>query len=402
MKLQNEVYLPADIQPPTDTMSSSGQRHVLLTGGSGYLGAYLIGDLLQRTDATVHCLVRAESVAHAEQRLLANLRRYGIDVSEFRQRLIAIPGNFSQDNLGLPRANYDRLAEQIDAVYHAGASVTFALDYDRIKLANVDGTANMLRFACQRRMKWLHYVSTYAVFNTDFYRGAGFVKERPLAGDGRGLRRGYGQSKWVAEGLCQLAVERGLPVSVYRAGMISGQSDNGVCNPTDTMTLTMLAVLRMGAALNTDFLLHLTPVDYCSRAIVELAHPSRRSTGQFHLINHRPISWSAWRRWVADQGHQARPLSPRDWFDRLCHTAEQYPTLLPLVKMLAFDPNKNFWNDANIFHLEFDTARTDGGLRGSGVSCPPVHAALLQTYLNFLLQAGDRYFSETETSSRGA
>ena len=63
--------------------------------------------------------------------------------------------------------------------------------------------------------------------------------------------------------------------------------------------------------------------------------------------------------------------------------------------MLAFDPNKDFWNDSNIFRLEFDTARTDSGLRGGGVSCPPVDAALLQTYLDFLLQAGDRYFSST-------
>ena len=259
----------------------------------------------------MHCLVRAESAAHAHQRLLANLRRYGIDIAEFGRRLTAISGDFSQENLGLPRARYDSLAEQIDAVYHAGASVSFALDYDRIKPVNVDGTANILRFACRRRPKWLHYVSTYAVFNTEFYRGVGCVKECPLAGDGHGLRRGYGQSKWVAEGLCQLAAHRGLPVSVYRAGMISGQSGNGLCNPNDTMTLIMLAVLRMGVALNTDFLLHLTPVDYCSRAIVELAQPSRRSAGEFHLINRRPISWSAWLRWLADQGRQALPLSPR-------------------------------------------------------------------------------------------
>jgi thioester reductase-like protein len=400
MNLQSEIHLPADIQPPANAVSSGEQRHVLLTGGSGYLGAHLVGDLLRRTNAAVHCLVRAESVSHADQRLLTNLQRYGIDVAEFRQRLTAIPGDFSRDNLGLPQAEYDRLAEQIDTVYHSGASVSLALDYDQIKPANVDGTANILRFACRRRTKWLHYVSTYAVFNTDFYRGAGCVEEGPVAGDGRGLRRGYGQSKWVAEGLCQLAAQRGLPISVYRAGMISGQSGNGACNPTDMMTLTMLAVLRMGAALNTDFLLHLTPVDYCSRAIVELAQPSRRSTGEFHLINRRPISWSAWRRWLADQGRQAQPLSPRDWFDRLRQTARQYPALMPLVMMLAFDPNKDFWNDSNIFRLEFDTARTDGALRGSGVSCPPVDAALLQTYLDFLLQAGDRYFSETATSGR--
>jgi glyine---[glycyl-carrier protein] ligase len=393
MNLRDEIHLAADIRPPVHAATPCDQQHVLLTGGSGYLGAFLVGDLLLRTDAAVHCLVRAESAGHAHQRLLANLRRYGIDIAECRRRLTAIPGDFSQDNLGLPRARYDGLAEQIDAVYHAGASVSFALDYDRIKPANVDGTANILRFACRRRPKWLHYVSTYAVFNTEFYCGVGCVKERPLAGDARGLRRGYGQSKWVAEGLCQLAAHRGLPVSVYRAGMISGQSGNGVCNPTDTMTLTMLAVLRMGAALNTDFLLHLTPVDYCSRAIVELAQPSRRSTGEFHLINRRPISWSAWLRWLADQGRQVLLLSPRDWFDRLRQTARQYPALLPLVLMLAFDPNKDFWNDSNIFRLEFDTARADGGLRGSGVSCPPVDGSLLQTYLDFLLQAGDRYFS---------
>jgi len=122
MNLQNEVHLAADIQPPAAATPSGDQQHVLLTGGTGYLGAHLVGDLLQRTDAAVHCLIRAESSAHADQRLLANMQRYGIDFAEFRQRLIAIPGNISQDNLGLPRAKLDRLAEQIDAAYHAGAS----------------------------------------------------------------------------------------------------------------------------------------------------------------------------------------------------------------------------------------------------------------------------------------
>ncbi|MFQ7839861.1 MAG: SDR family oxidoreductase [Thomasclavelia spiroformis] len=39
----------------------------LLTGATGYLGSYLLRELLQETTMQIYCLIRAESLREAEK-----------------------------------------------------------------------------------------------------------------------------------------------------------------------------------------------------------------------------------------------------------------------------------------------------------------------------------------------
>lgn len=401
MRLSDEIRLPADVcaaNSAANSPASSTSGDLFLTGGTGYLGAHLLGELLARRDATIHCLVRAGSPEQARQRLFDNLSLYDVPVSEHVDRLVPVLGDISQPRLGIEPAEYARLTRSVSEVFHAGASVSFGATYERIKPANVDGVRHILQFAAAERSKFVHYVSTYAVFNASHYRGPSTIPEHDLADDGSGLLRGYGQSKWVAEGLCRLARERGLSVNVFRAGIISGHSRTGRCNTADTMALTMLAVLGLSAAMNTDFLLHLTPVDYCSAAIAALSADAVGPGRSFHLINPQPIRWQAWLDWVARAGHAVERLPPVAWYDRLKAAAAKRPALLPLVMLLQHDANRDFWNASNIFHSQFATADTEAALARHGLHCPPVDGDLLTTYLDFLVRAGDDHFVPRKAS----
>ncbi|HET8641599.1 MAG TPA: amino acid adenylation domain-containing protein, partial [Pseudonocardiaceae bacterium] len=73
------AQLHADATPPDDVVAAGPAdggpvRTVFLTGGTGFLGAHLLAELLAHTDAHVHCLVRADSPQLGTARLLANLR----------------------------------------------------------------------------------------------------------------------------------------------------------------------------------------------------------------------------------------------------------------------------------------------------------------------------------------
>jgi acyl carrier protein len=60
LDLGAETVLDPTIQPPTTYQGDVGEaKHIFLTGGTGYLGAFIIGDLLQKTPANIYCLVRA-------------------------------------------------------------------------------------------------------------------------------------------------------------------------------------------------------------------------------------------------------------------------------------------------------------------------------------------------------
>lgn len=60
-----DVLLDPDIVPaapaPSAPRRSGSDRRVLLTGATGFLGAFLLRELLDRTDDDVWCLVRADT-----------------------------------------------------------------------------------------------------------------------------------------------------------------------------------------------------------------------------------------------------------------------------------------------------------------------------------------------------
>ena len=58
--LEPECYLAADIRPERPyTAFPSEPRGVLLTGATGFVGAFLLEVLLRRTRAKIYCLVRS-------------------------------------------------------------------------------------------------------------------------------------------------------------------------------------------------------------------------------------------------------------------------------------------------------------------------------------------------------
>ena len=54
---------------------------------------------------------------------------------------------------------------------------------------------------------------------------------------------GYVQSKWVGEAVVRLAGERGVPVSIYRPGLITGDVETGACGSDDAFWNMVRAIV---------------------------------------------------------------------------------------------------------------------------------------------------------------
>ena len=52
-------------------------NHVLLTGGTGFIGPFLVKSLLEQTSAKIHVLVRASDEHQGKQRLRAAIESMG-------------------------------------------------------------------------------------------------------------------------------------------------------------------------------------------------------------------------------------------------------------------------------------------------------------------------------------
>lgn len=380
MSLLAEVTLPDDLQPLPPGPYPDNPDAVLLTGASGYYGAYVLAELLARTRAEIHCLVRAPDPAHGLARIRANLAAYGLaDGADFA-RVRVVPGRLDSPRLGLDDDAYARLAATVTAIYHVAANVNFLPSYAELKPANVDGLREILRLAATARPKPLHTISSYSVFNAADYAGRTHVAEEPLAGDGAGFRRGYPASKWVAERVGDLARARGFDVTTYRAGLIWGDTRTGLCKSDEIVVLNLVAGTALGLAQDIGMSLHLTPVDYCARALVAISLRPSAAGGHYHLIADPPIAWRDLVAWFNARGAAMQFVPPQEWFDRFRVWVRGRPDFLPVLGILSLDPRRSFWSDANLFSMRFATERTRAALAGTGIEPPPINDALLETY----------------------
>ena len=212
---------------------------VFLTGATGFLGAYILSDLLTRHNPSVKvvCLVRAKTPEIAMDRIKGSCKAYGVWSEDWTSRLECLSGSLGETLLGLSQDSWDRLANTVDVVIHNGAQVHWINPYHTLRPSNVVGTIDALNLCAFGIAKQFAFVSSTSVVDTDYFviesekivsqGGEGISEADDLSGSRTGLGTGYGQSKWVAEYLVREAGRRGLRGSIIRPGYVTGDSKSG-------------------------------------------------------------------------------------------------------------------------------------------------------------------------------
>jgi amino acid adenylation domain-containing protein/thioester reductase-like protein len=381
-----ESQLDPAIWPPTADFALSAEdlRAVLITGASGFLGAYLLDELARRTSAKLYCLVRADNAEHGSQRLRTNLERHGLWRNELALRLHPVVGDLEHVRLGLCEAEYRSLAAGIDAIYHSGAHDNFLYPYAMLKAANVDGTHELLRLAALVRTKPLHFVSTLSVVSPMVEE----ISENDplLCPEQAGM--GYIDSKWVAEQLVQHAAARGMPITIHRPSHILGVADTGYTHIDDAWFRRLLNDIQLGIATGDDNVDdNLVPVGFVSRAMIHLSL-QRSSLGKvFHLSNPIYTPRSIYHEVLRERGYPVT-LRPFDqWLAQLIEAAKTRPDLglIPLLPLFSgFDAENT--PPGKLRHIHQDN--TTAGLAGSGIACPEINHAELRAYFEYLIAEG--------------
>ncbi len=393
LDLAAEVVLDSSIRPVGDITQAFGKpKNVFLTGATGYLGAFLIRELLRATQANIYCLVRATDLVEGKLKIKTNLQKYGLWESNYSSRLIPVAGDLAQPWLGIDPENFQVLAMSIDAIYHSGALLNYVYPYSALKAANVQGTQEVLRLACQGKLKPVHYISSVAVFESTAYAGKLVVEDQEF-NDWQGIFLGYSQTKWVAEKLVKLASSRGVPTTIFRLPLISGDSETGVCNTHDFINLMIKGCLQMGAFPDVDYMLDMSPVDYASKAIVHLSLQSRSIGQAFHLQHPQPASLSSLVEWIRSFGFSIETIPYEKWRQALINDVTSADN--PLYTLRPFLLER--WSDQQITipDLYFQARRpiiscqaTLDALAGSSIDCPAIDAQLLMTYTSHLVESG--------------
>ncbi|WP_103532404.1 non-ribosomal peptide synthetase [Streptomyces sp. SM11] len=339
--------------PPAGTPS-----RILLTGATGFLGRHLLDQLLARTDARIHCLVRQDS----------------IDRLPVTDRVIPVPGDLSAPGLGLSTEDHDTLTT-VDAIYHNAAVPHFAAPYHALKPAHVDATAAILRLAGDSGAP-LHLISTLGVFLGAAHDGR-VVTEADAPTDPSGLTSGYDLSKWVADAMAAAARGHGLPVSIHRIAAIVGDTATGAADPRSAFSRWLTGCVAAGAVPDTAEVLDMVPVDTVAAAIVALSQAPNHLCRDHHYHGDSGLTRTALAAALTSAGHPTEVVPYHRWRERML--ADPAGPFAPLAFSLPERPRP---------HPRFDCSRTWAAAAGAGVGFPPADERMLRRHLDFLTGAG--------------
>ncbi|AYF74228.1 amino acid adenylation domain-containing protein [Nocardia yunnanensis] len=352
-----DAVLDPEITPSGPARPPGDPRSVLLTGATGFLGTFLLAELLDSTSATVYCLVRADSESAARQRLSAAATRYRLDLAAHTHRIVPVPGDLAKPRLGLSPERFAELADRVDLIHHNAAHVNHLAPYALLRAANVTGTAEVLRLATTGPVTPVHYISTASL---------------PDGPPPSGLP-GYIRTKWVAEQLVRAAAARGLAVHIHRPGLITGDSRTGAAGTDDAWWTMLRAMLVLGLAPDLpDGEVAMLPVDQAAAAIV---HPSGRSGEPAVLLPAGTLSLKIIREELLDRGYRLDLTDPADFAATLLAAAERPGADDRLVRAAALTVNYS--------------AEVTGVAPGDpGSVCPGVDRTIFARYLDFYVDIG--------------
>lgn len=375
---------------------------VLLTGGTGFLGMFLLRDLIRYTKVHIFCIVREQPGGlDGKERLKQVLQKFKIlpltsdrqQMTEeeryldygFEHRVTAVKGDVSLIKLGVSEEDYLHLSSEIDSIIHAAAAVNMVYPYQALRGANVQGTQNILLFACTSKIKPLHYISTDAVFPHGLSNCSEDAHMKEYASQ---LDDGYSQSKWVAEQLVLRARTQGLPVVIYRLGNLAGDREHAQWNPTDLTLLMIKGITATLSAPNIDWQVEITPVDFVSEMIVKMTQEMSISMGKvFHIINPQPLNAKWLFEWMSVHGYPLEIIPFQDWCKRIKVFCKNDPDsgLIPLQRLLEmWMRDSSFLSNLSTYTM----TNFDAAMEHFKVSFPVISSELLTQYFSALVAQG--------------
>jgi amino acid adenylation domain-containing protein/thioester reductase-like protein len=387
--LQREAVLPRTIAA-LPSVCAAPPRNVLVTGGTGFVGRFLLAQLLRDSSATIYCLVRCQSQEHGFAILKDKLIDHDLWRNDFDRRIVAVPGDLRQPNLGINETTYEKLSRTVDSIYHCATSMNHLESYALAKPANVGGAIEVLKLATRHRPKLVNYTSTASVFSATPHPGARSVNERTSIDQELHLTsKGYAASKWVGEKLFMLASERGIPCNIFRLGLIWADTELGRYDELQRDHRILKSCILSGFGIE-----HYrqdmppTPVDYAARAILHLASAHPNGDGVFHISSSTHAGEGMFERCndLMDLSLTIVPLY--DWIREIKRLSDQGMSLpvVPLVEYaFSMDERTFYAHHAQRAQIDFDAHRTHAEVERAGIIAPTLSDRVLRLCVERML-----------------
>jgi long-chain acyl-CoA synthetase len=252
---------------------------VLVTGATGFLGTQITKQLYNESDYQIIVLVRGND---AYKRLSRAWWEYPDLRAGIGERIHVYNGDITKEQLDLSEEDYNKLISNVTHIIHSAADLRLNAPLVELRKTNVDGTSNILQLAYLIQDN--HELKRFSHISTAYVAGAreGIISEDSLT-DEYNFLSNYEKSKFESE---LMVKNSNLPVSIFRPGMIVGDSKTGYIKTFNTLYVPLRLYLTgkqriLPIASNTK--INLVPIDYVVDAVIQLTFKLESIGLTFHL-----------------------------------------------------------------------------------------------------------------------
>lgn len=340
-----------------------------VTGATGFIGRYLVGNLLKRS-GTVHVLVRKDS----QKKFDAIAKKAGWDM----KRVSVVHGDMTKPRCGLTPAQLRALTGKVKHFFHLAAVYDLTASREAQQAANIDGTQHALDLAAALKAGCLHHTSSIAA--AGLYPG---IFREDMFDEAEGLDDPYLRTKHDSEGLVRR--ETRIKWRIYRPGMVVGHSKTGEIDKIDGpyYFFTLIKKLREllpqwvpvlgieGGRIN------IVPVDFVADAMDHIAHKPKLDGHTFHLTDPEPMRVGEVLNTFCRAGHAPEMTMRIDarMFAFVPGSIRMAVGNLPPVRRFIGMLLRDFKIPKEVlkfitYPTRFDSRETERALKGSGIAVP--------------------------------
>ncbi|POW10277.1 hypothetical protein PSTT_06123, partial [Puccinia striiformis] len=288
-----KILKPKYSQP----VASNDKKTVLLTGATGFLGVFILRELLNHSDTigTVICHLRAKTKEAGLIRLRESCQSRGFWKEEWlSENLVEVVlGDLESRQLA-----WNDLSARVDIVIHNGALVHWVYPYSKLRTANVMATLTLMDLVATGKPKALTFVSSTAVLEKDHYVNLsdaliqqgekGIPESDDLEASASGLTTGYAQTKWVSERLVSEAGRRGMRVESFDQHMYLGILLLVLVTPDDFLWRLVKGCIQIGSIPDIHNTINMLPVNHVATCTVLASFEDQEPLKVYHLTA-RPL-----------------------------------------------------------------------------------------------------------------